>query len=390
MYDYRGNSIDQFFAGLDTSSFSLWRHTFAYCTNITTIPLIDTSSATDMSNMFYYAGITTIPLLNTTKVTTLSRMFESCKNLTEVPLLDTSKGPIMSYMFTGCKSLQSVPLFNTSNTKDLSYMFNQCTNLTSVPLFDLSSATSITSMFNGCTSLKTIEMNSWEKVTSSYSAGAMCVGCSQLEKFIIRNATKAPLIAASGTSYNAMFKDCYHFNGTFDPEINVRGKKDGRIYIADELVDTLKAATHWSYYADCIYPLSEYSEGEEESTQADLLRFEKLGSYNFEYKTVADEYYRSGPGVTVKVWFRVPEGATNRTLRIRYANNASYEYKYLIATSHIDSTDTTEANAYYYAHQMTLNGEIVYENLPTGDHFIKLQDSHGSSFNVYFNFDFVE
>lgn len=83
-------------------------------------------------------------------------MFEFCSQLTSIPQLDTSKVTIMSNMFTGCKSITSIPLLNTSNVVDMSGMFSNCRLLTSIPQLDTSSVTNMSSMFYDCRSLTTL------------------------------------------------------------------------------------------------------------------------------------------------------------------------------------------------------------------------------------------
>lgn len=79
----------------------------------TTIPLIDTSSVTTMSNTFTGASnLTSIPLLNTSNVTNTGSMFQHCDNLVTVPILDLSSVTFMRYMFRYCPSLSDTSLDN--------------------------------------------------------------------------------------------------------------------------------------------------------------------------------------------------------------------------------------------------------------------------------------
>ena len=58
---------------------------FYNCTNLTEVPLVDTSSVTDMFNMFAgCTNLTSVPLFDTSKVTSMDNMFTNCKALTEV------------------------------------------------------------------------------------------------------------------------------------------------------------------------------------------------------------------------------------------------------------------------------------------------------------------
>jgi surface protein len=82
-----------------------------YKERIVYLPKIDTSSVTNMSNMFYScSSLTAIPLLDTSGVTNMSKMFNYCSSLTAIPLLDTSSVTSMSYMFDYCSSLTTANL----------------------------------------------------------------------------------------------------------------------------------------------------------------------------------------------------------------------------------------------------------------------------------------
>ena len=89
---------------------------FNSCTNLRTIPLIDTSNVTNMSNMF-----------------------NGCSSLQTIPHMDTSNVNNMSNMFYACQKLQTIPQFNTSNVKDMSNTFAECYSLTSLPALNAQS-----------------------------------------------------------------------------------------------------------------------------------------------------------------------------------------------------------------------------------------------------------
>ena len=56
------------------------------------------------------------------------------------------------------------------------------------------------------------------------------------------------------------FINCFHFTGTQDNTYNPQGLKDGRIYVPNNMVNTLKSSANWSKYADIIVPLSTLNE----------------------------------------------------------------------------------------------------------------------------------
>lgn len=113
---------------------------FQYCSNLQTIPLIDTSNVKSMSTMFSYCNhLQAIPLLNTSNVTNMYYMFYYCEKLQTIPSLDTSKVTNMTNMFYGCSSLQTIPPINTSNVTNMSQMFNNCRSLVSLPALNAQS-----------------------------------------------------------------------------------------------------------------------------------------------------------------------------------------------------------------------------------------------------------
>ena len=157
------------------------RHLFAYigyagiCTateTITNIDLLNVSSATNMSYMFFNCGYTAMTSLdlgdkfNTSNVTGMHGMFKNCgyTAMTSLDLgdkFDTSNVTGMGYMFTGCgytamTSLDLGDKFDTSNvTNDMAAMFTVCgyTAMTSLDLgdkFDTSNVTNMYNMFAGC------------------------------------------------------------------------------------------------------------------------------------------------------------------------------------------------------------------------------------------------
>lgn len=136
---------------LDTSSVVDMGQMFCGCINLTTIPLLDTSSVADMSDMFDYCQkLLSIPQLDTSSVVDMNNMFRGCSKLTTIPLLDTSKVTDMSYMFFDCEELTTIPLLDTSSVTNMAYMFSDCSKLTTIPQLDISSVTNMTLMFSDC------------------------------------------------------------------------------------------------------------------------------------------------------------------------------------------------------------------------------------------------
>ena len=62
-------------------------------------------------------------------------MFENCTNLTTVPQLDTFNVTSMNQMFYSCTNLTTVPQLDTSKVTDMDFMFSNCTSLTSIGIY---------------------------------------------------------------------------------------------------------------------------------------------------------------------------------------------------------------------------------------------------------------
>lgn len=182
-------------------------------------------------------------------------LFYDCKSLTNdqlnsiIKFDDTENVTNMSYMFSNCKNLTSIPQLNTSNVTNMYSMFNSCSNLTTIPLLNTSKVTNIDNMFSGCYNLIKIDINKLANSNSSFASD-----CYSLKTLIIQTMDTIPSLQSNS------FKNCYHFYGTVDATYNPDGLKDGRIYVPDDKVESLKAATNWSVFADIIVPLSTYVE----------------------------------------------------------------------------------------------------------------------------------
>ena len=190
---------------------------------------------------------------DTTNIKDTSYMFNSCKNLTSIPELNTINVTNMQSMFNGCTSLTSIPQLNTSKVTTMQSMFNGCTSLTSIPQLDTINVNNMKLMFYNCFLLKKIDITYMHlsDISNSYN---FAYSCYSLTKVIIRYMTKVPALNKNS------FSGCYHILGTKNSTYNPNGLKDGRIYVPDDMVDTLKSATNWATYADIIVPLSTLEE----------------------------------------------------------------------------------------------------------------------------------
>lgn len=133
----------------------------------------DTSSATDMSGMFYKCNKLASLDLNNWKVhnvTDMSDMFYWCDNLTTLNLSNWNTNNVtnMNQMFYNCTELTTLNLssFRTSNVTNMRHMFFGCTSLTSLDLsnFDTTNADVDYMLFN-CYNLCELRLDSCSKST---------------------------------------------------------------------------------------------------------------------------------------------------------------------------------------------------------------------------------
>lgn len=161
---------------------------FYYGKNTESITVNSTSAnITDMSYMFYQCYyLKELNLnINTSNCTNFSNLFSHCTNLSNIPVIDTSSGTNFSYMFDNARfNNQEFPnwldtrngtsfygMFSNSNIKSIPEDFNTSkgtslgdfareTLITEFPSLDFTNATSLYMMCYGCRSLLRIrELN---------------------------------------------------------------------------------------------------------------------------------------------------------------------------------------------------------------------------------------
>lgn len=190
------------------------------CSNLTEIPLLDTSNITNMSSMFSRCSkLTTVPLLNTSKVYGMGSMFSYCSSLISIPLLDTSNVTEMNNMFTYCTSLTSIPLLNTSKARQMQHTFSYCYSLTSIPQLNTSNVASFYNTFYDCNSLTDVPLLNASKATYMVNVFG---GASKLTNFGgFENLGQAYSITQSA-NYNAYKLELqWNTNLTHDSLMNV-------------------------------------------------------------------------------------------------------------------------------------------------------------------------
>ncbi|MBQ8612537.1 MAG: leucine-rich repeat protein [Oscillospiraceae bacterium] len=150
---------------------------------------LDTSTATDMSYMFYELSNLTyldVSSFDTSNVTNMECMFNRCSGLTELDVsgFDTSKVTNMTCMFSGCSGLTELDVsnFNTAKVTSMEIMFLECINLTELDLtsFDTSQIESMCGMFSECFALTTVDIGSFNTAAVKDMSG-MFRNCTSLK-----------------------------------------------------------------------------------------------------------------------------------------------------------------------------------------------------------------
>lgn len=104
---------------------------------------------TDLSSKFLDdTNLSVMPLVDTSNATNMFQMLYGCKNLTDVALLDTSKAENCSSLFNGCINLKTIPNINTSSANNIKQIFTGCTKLKNIPILDTSRLTGSSSLQN--------------------------------------------------------------------------------------------------------------------------------------------------------------------------------------------------------------------------------------------------
>lgn len=198
-YHYNGARLDML-DKLNTEKGTNFRYMYAGCTDIESVPEIDTSNSVNngMVGMFQDCKtLRNLPKLDVSNCDNLSYLFQNCAKLINIPTLDTRKCVVFSNMFNGCavydtlsintqngttfsnmfgyaSNLFHVDLGNTKNGTKFDYMFNKCEKLETISGLNLSSMTSCGNMFKGCTNLTTIKFASGSYIARNNISFADC------------------------------------------------------------------------------------------------------------------------------------------------------------------------------------------------------------------------
>ena len=200
--DYKGNSL------IDTSNMNTMCRMFSNYPYITNIPNLNTTSVTNMANMFTdCSNLRALPEnLKTNLVTNFSKFIINCYNLNEVPNSWNAKNAT-NISFEG-SGIINAPNWNLSNlTSRFDSLFNNCINLTDASKIKLPNISNISDfgcryMFNGCENLSVFPTM---KITNSTINGYMMFeNCRNLQNLSF--ITLDDPIKISQATY--MFRDC--------------------------------------------------------------------------------------------------------------------------------------------------------------------------------------
>ena len=185
---------------------------FTELTEITGLNLLDTSQATNMSNMFANcSNLTSLDLssLDTSNVVYMDGMFSGCSSLKQINLkgFNTEKVTSMSTMFYGCSSLSTIDLssFKTPVLESIPSMFEGCTGLTEFTFPSTTPKLAYTArLFYGCTNLRKLDLSYFDLVSSKLAKGDNCVdhmlgGLSNLSTLVL--GPKSALAAFAGLTH---------------------------------------------------------------------------------------------------------------------------------------------------------------------------------------------
>ena len=140
-----------------------------------TVHLEGLGEVTDMSLMFVDADMTTFTVANanvTKDVSSLYGSWAGCESLTSFPLINISSVTDVDSTWDGCSSLTSFPLIDTSLVTDMRNAWAGCSSLTSFPLIDTSSVTSMEATWSNCINIHQFPLFNTSKVTNMNFAWA--------------------------------------------------------------------------------------------------------------------------------------------------------------------------------------------------------------------------
>ena len=131
--DYSGASVNDLISYNDTENVISMGYMFNNCSNLTTIPQLNTNNTKYMYNMFYSCTKLTTIQLNTSSATDMSRMFAICSRLTTIDIthMNITSTSNSSYFAQNCYSLTKLIIRNMTTIPALGpYAFQGCYHFT--------------------------------------------------------------------------------------------------------------------------------------------------------------------------------------------------------------------------------------------------------------------
>lgn len=204
--------------------------TFYGCTALTSVNL---PAVTTISGMGTFYNCTALQSISLPELLTINadQVFYQCNKLTTInlPKLTTING---DNTFAYLRNIESISLPELTSIEQ-AYSFTYCQSLTSVNLPKLTTVPGYS--FNACNALSVLDLPSLTSIANYgfYNATA-------LTTLILRSETMCTL-------------------GTTNPFYNTNiFRKTGYVYVPSALVNTYKADSAWSTYADQIRAIEDY------------------------------------------------------------------------------------------------------------------------------------
>lgn len=187
--------------------------------------------------------------------------FATCTNLSSVSLPNcTSIGPSA---FKYCSALESVNLpscVSFTQGNDNGYFFNKATELKSISIPKLTTIEDGTRAFSDCYILEELNAPNLASLTTSTHMFSLCrklkkvnlakLGGATIGSYTFANCHILTTLILGGNKLNPLG----NVNAFHQSKIQ---NGEGYIYVPDALVESYKAATNWSAFADQIKPISE-------------------------------------------------------------------------------------------------------------------------------------
>lgn len=219
-------------------------------------------------------NLQTVTLSSTLNTITGTEHFQACSSLLQINLYLLKEIP--AYMFRNCYNLRYVrgekvtklgpgafagnslltevylPMVETiesSSTDSTNGTFGSCVELRRLAFPNLKTFPNSNYALMGVYSLEYLDLGLVEELPVNFVNGACSLTC-----LILRSNT---MCTVAGVPFKA---NCCHYTGTVHAKYNPTGLKDGYIYVPAALIDSYKAATNWSAYADQFRAIEDYPE----------------------------------------------------------------------------------------------------------------------------------